>query len=342
VRALVEQTAPQLREERSAHAIRMLNREVPNLHAALTHDLTADPPAALRTAGQLEWFWFRGGHVTEGLRLLTAALAGAPDAPAADRALALATCGTLHYIGGDLDGATRSLFQAKDLLAEPDGPAARRLVSQVLYYEALLWTVVGDCATAAVRARESIEQSVRIGETWAVPAGEMALGGALTGLGERDEGRRVLEAAARHAGDLRQNWIAAMSELLLARAWLMPADPQPARALRAAGAALARFREEDDIGDVLASVHTGALAVTLGGDPGRGATLLAAVHRHGTRRGMRLDLSDPATSAALHAALEQSLDPATRAAADAAGAALDEAAMIAMVPTGQDQGHARR
>jgi len=40
--------------------------------------------------------------------------------------------------------------------------------------------------------------------------------------------------------------------------------------------------------------------------------------------------------------LEQALDPATRAAAEARGAGRGEAAMIAMLPAGQDQSHARR
>jgi hypothetical protein len=133
-----------------------------------------------------------------------------------------------------------------------------------------------------------------------------------------------------------------MSELLLARAWLAPADPDPAAALRAVGAALARFREEDDVGNVLSCLHTGAYAITLSGEPARGAALLAAVRRHGSRRGLRPDATDPAISTALDQALAQALDPATRAAAEADGADLDEAAMIAMLPAGQDQHHARR
>ncbi|WP_433721428.1 BTAD domain-containing putative transcriptional regulator [Actinoplanes sp. CA-051413] len=342
VRALVERTAPELRGERSAHAIRVLNREVPNLRAALAHDLVADPGAALRTAGLLEWFWFRGGHVAEGLRLLTTALAGAPDAPAVDRALALATCGTLRFIGGDVDGAAECLWQAKALLAEPDSQDGWRLVSQLRYYESLLWSARGDYDTAAVRARESIAVSVRIGEQWATPAGEMALGGALTGLGELLESRRVLTGAARHAGELRQNWIAAMSELLLARAWLVPADPDPAAALRELGAALGRFREEDDVGNVLSCLHTGAYALTLSGRPELGATLLAAVRHQGARRGLRPEATDPTTSAALNNALDEALDPVTRAAADARGATLEPAAMIAMLSAGQEQSHARR
>jgi hypothetical protein len=93
---------------------------------------------------------------------------------------------------------------------------------------------------------------------------------------------------------------------------------------------------------VLSCLHTGAHAVTLDGDPARGAALLAAVRRHGSRRGLRPDATDPATTAALEQALERALDPVTRAAAEADGAALDETAMIALLPAGQDQQHARR
>jgi hypothetical protein len=133
-----------------------------------------------------------------------------------------------------------------------------------------------------------------------------------------------------------------MSELLLARAWLVPADPDPAAALRELGAALGRFQEEDDVGNVLSCLHTGAYALTLSGRPELGATLLAAVRHQGARRGLRPEATDPTTSAALNDALDRALDPVTRAAADAGGATLEPAAMIAMLSAGQEQSHARR
>ncbi|AGZ45411.1 BTAD domain-containing putative transcriptional regulator [Actinoplanes friuliensis] len=331
VRALVDRSSKELRGERSARAIRVLNRELPNLRAALAHDLVADPAAALRTAGRLEWFWFRGGHVSEGLRLLTAALAGAPAADDVTRAQAWASCGILHYIAGNLDRAAECLRQAKDLLAEPPDRDGWRLLGQVLYYEGLLWSLWGDFDRSRLRATESIAVSRRIGEEWIEPAGAMTLGTALVGLGQVEEGRTVLADAAAHAGRLGQNWIAGMSELLLARSWLQVADPSPAAALDALRGAVDRFREEDDIGDVLACLHSGAYALVLSGRLAEGATLLASVRRHGRRRGMSLEASDPATSAALAGA----------GVPEAAGT-LDEAAMIALLQSGQDEEHARR
>jgi hypothetical protein len=46
VRELVERVAPELRGPRSAHGIRVLNRELANLRAGITHDLAEAPEAA--------------------------------------------------------------------------------------------------------------------------------------------------------------------------------------------------------------------------------------------------------------------------------------------------------
>ncbi|WP_433368791.1 BTAD domain-containing putative transcriptional regulator [Actinoplanes sp. CA-142083] len=105
VRDLVERMAPELAGERSAHAIRVLNRELANLRTGITHDLTADPAAALRTAALLDWFWYRGGHVTDGLRLLRAALAATSPGPPTSPASAGGASATNAGAGGAGAGA---------------------------------------------------------------------------------------------------------------------------------------------------------------------------------------------------------------------------------------------
>ncbi len=55
-----------------------------NLHAVLAHLIDTDPPAAMRLAGQLAWYWYVRGHYVEGARWLNAAIErGGDDDPAA-------------------------------------------------------------------------------------------------------------------------------------------------------------------------------------------------------------------------------------------------------------------
>ncbi|BCJ42357.1 hypothetical protein GCM10010168_90820 [Actinoplanes ianthinogenes] len=331
VRDLVEHWTPALSGPRSAHAIRILNRELPNLRAAIEHQLTAAPADALRIAGLLEWFWYRGGHVAEGLRLLGAALAGAPDAPAADRARAWAGVGTLRFIAGDLHGAHQALETVYRVLLPPADRESRILHAQALYYDSLFHGATGDFATAADRARESMAAARDYGEEWMVPTGLGCLGNALAGLGRLDEGRRVLTEAIAATTALGQGWAAALGELGLARATL-PTDPHTA--LAAVRRAIREFRTQDDINNVLTALHTASQALALAGRPRDGATLLAAVRRHAQRRGLDLDQANPAVAAGLREVFA-GVD------LDAAGPALDEEAMIAILDTDQDH-HLRR
>ncbi|MBU2662283.1 winged helix-turn-helix domain-containing protein [Actinoplanes bogorensis] len=339
VRILVEHHAPLLRGDRSAHSIRVLNRELPNLRTAIRHDLEQHPATALRTAGLLEWFWFRGGLVADGLPLLHAALAAAPDAPPTDRARAHLSACMLRYMSGD-PLAPDELYAGFEILGDHPDHDGEILAAQGAYYESLYWSFRGDFPRAVAPARRSMAMSTAIGEEWILPAATMSLGAALAGSGEVDEGRRVLARAGAEATALRQGWTAAMSGLLLARALLTasparpqeappseaatparqqeappseaatPARPQetpteaatparPGEALTVVREALALFDSEDDVGNVLACLHTGAYAMALTGRVDEAARLLVSVRRAAARRGLDLDGADPIRAAGL-------------------------------------------
>ncbi|MFC3735900.1 BTAD domain-containing putative transcriptional regulator [Paractinoplanes deccanensis] len=333
VRSFVERTAPELRGERSAHAIRLLNRELANIRAGIAHDLHAAPRAALRTAGLLEWFWFRGGLVTEGGRLLRAALDGAPDAPPADRARALSCLGTLCFMTGDEPAAEKALRDAIDVLGPSPDREGWTVRAQLHYYESLLRSATGRYEEAVAEGRHAMAVGRRIGEERLVAAGEMTLGWALAAGGDPRAGRRELTGAIRRATAIGQRWTTAMSELLLGRALLLstgdePADP--AAALAALRRAVDHFTAEDDVGNVLACLFTGAQALIAAGRRGDGVTLAAAVRRNAARRGISPGAADPLGAAAL-ADLLAGVDPATV-------PAVDEDAMIGLLgpPARQD------
>ncbi len=335
VRQLVERTTPELRSSRSAHAIRVLNRELANLRAGIVHDLTAAPAAAVRTAGLLEWFWFRGGHVTDGLRLLRAALDGAPDAPATDRARAWATAATLQFLTGDVVNASETLQRAVATLGGDPDFDGWVLRAQLHYYESLLLAAQGDHPAAAGQSRQAIAVARRIGEEWLIASGLMTLGWALLGAGQLGEGRATLAEAAERAQAVGQGWTTAMCTLLLARGLLIASAAEPAepeRALVLLRRSVELFAGEDDVGNVLSGLHTGAFALTMVGRVADAAALAVAVDREATRRGLMPGALDPVGVAELAGVLTG----ADRAAAARAAETMDERAMLALLAAGND------
>jgi hypothetical protein len=109
-----------------------------------------------------------------------------------------------------------------------------------------------------------------------------------------------------------------------------PADPAAALGLLRRAASL--FAGEDDVGNVLACLHTGAYALTEVGRMADGAALAAAVEREATRRGLSAGSLDPIGTAALEAALAR----ADRSIAGRVADTLDEPAMLALLATGND------
>nr|WP_269329043.1 BTAD domain-containing putative transcriptional regulator [Kineosporia babensis] len=324
-RDLVARIVHDLRGKRSARSIRVLNRELPNLRAGLVHDLAVRPSAALRTAGLLEWFWLRTGHVAEGLRLLNQALERAPEAPAVDRARATAACGTLFWLGRDLSEGRNLVLRALEILGEPQDTEGRLLLGQLRYYEGMLWIYFGDYQRAAESARESIVLARSTDEAWFGTVPQAILGAALDGLGHQSEARQTLRGAIAQSRQNGYGWAGGFASVLLARALIRD---DPGAAFGPLREAVAWFRDEDDAAQVLVCVITAALALFRLGRPLEAATLHAAAYRHAERRGVRLDNSDPPTTAALNAELAL-VAPSVRAQARAADLSEDE--MVAML-----------
>ncbi|GAA4609383.1 putative ATPase/DNA-binding SARP family transcriptional activator [Actinoplanes octamycinicus] len=309
-RDLVARWVPELAGEHSPHAMRLLHRDLANVHSGIEHDLVAAPEAALRTASLLPWFWFRSGQVSDGLRLLEAALAAAPHAPRVDRVRALSGGATVRFIGGDIPGAMRWLREAHDLLPEPEDHAERVVRAQMLYYDSVVHHATQDFATAEQRARESVAVARTCDDRWLVPAAEVCLGFALTGLGRLDEAHTVLVRAVTEALASRQGWSAALGEMGLG--WLgltgntplgRPSPIGLADTLDAIRRSLRLFRAEDDLGNLLTCLHLGAQALALAGRTHTAAVLLTAVRGYAVRRGVDPDLVSPALTAAIEATM---------------------------------------
>ncbi len=104
--SLAERAAPELLGPEQRRWVERLDRDLPNLRAALAWMMEHDEVDwALRLAGALSSFWFLRGHLREGTAWLDQALARAPYAPPDIRSWALFASGMLTWAGGDFPRA---------------------------------------------------------------------------------------------------------------------------------------------------------------------------------------------------------------------------------------------
>jgi DNA-binding CsgD family transcriptional regulator len=119
----------------------------------------------LRLAAAAWPFWWRRGHLAEGLGWLEAALAQGPDAPVAVRAPALSGAGMLAWARGDQEQAQARHEAALALhraLADDAGVAVSlRDLAMVARHR-------GDIARAAALGEEGLALARRLGDTWTV------------------------------------------------------------------------------------------------------------------------------------------------------------------------------
>ena len=116
---LAERAAPELLGPEQRRWVERLDRDLPNLRAALAWLIEHDQAEqALRLAGALSSFWFLRGHLREGTAWLDQALARAPAAAPDTRSWALFSVGMLTWAAGDFAGAEaigdRALAHARE------------------------------------------------------------------------------------------------------------------------------------------------------------------------------------------------------------------------------------
>ena len=171
--ALLQRAEPELRGHDQDRWLTLLDAEHDNLRAALTWATHADPPAALRVAGRLAWYWYLRGRYEEGAAAVEAALARASSAPGEDRRRALHGAGRLALLSCRYARARELLGESRDLavaLYDRRGEAdAEQLLGSVAREQAdydaaarhhrrslTLWLELGDEAEA-IRARNYLD-----------------------------------------------------------------------------------------------------------------------------------------------------------------------------------------
>jgi predicted ATPase/DNA-binding SARP family transcriptional activator len=334
IRDFVSRWAVKSVSEPSGWPNRVLTRELPNLRAGIAYDLAHQPDLALNTVARLDWFWARGGHITEGRRLVEAALLAAPDAPTLDRARACVALTSLAYYAGDLAEARRFGDETYAVLGEPVDDAHRALYGRALYYTALGGLLTGNVAAAHDAAEQSIAVGRRLGQDWIVVGGQMALGGSYVLGGQSAEGEKTLADAAKLAQECGYLWAAGWSELGIAQSMVRRVAASAGSIEAALGAlrrALGWFQEDEDMSYTLAVLRAAAVALMLTDRPSDGARLRAAVSHHAERLGLWPDSIVGVGLGPVEEALDPSLDGDERVAAEREGMRLSWAGMLEML-----------
>lgn len=290
VRELVAASTEQLGIPRPGDVVRRLGREIPNIRAGIRHDLEHAPELALRTIGQLDWLWIRSGHFEEADRLLAAAFAAAPEAPALDKARALMVRGDIVSFGGaGIAAAEPHYLDAIRIAASQESADHRALTCRACYQCAFGYVAIGDAERSAHYGRRALELAGTLDRPWLLVNARVAHGASLVLLDDLDEGCRELTEAIELARRHDLPWSAGWAQVYLGQARMRGGAAATAEVLALLRPALARSVLMDDISFALIALAAIVAAVDRSGDHNAGAALWQAAQRHCVRHGIGAD-----------------------------------------------------
>jgi len=202
-----------------------LAREHDNLRAALeTFRGDGETAAQLRLARALARFWYRGGHLREGIANLEAALEHAPDVPVA---IACDAFGFASYIAADLGDVGRAATHASRELELARGGGTADEVADALVSVGCVAELRRDFAEARAHFEAALETAEVAGYEAGIVVASTHLADLALYEGDHDGAAALLEASTELVRTL--GWGAGLSAGLinLARARLLqhrPAD----------------------------------------------------------------------------------------------------------------------
>ena len=281
--AIAERAAPDLWGPRQDELLEQLERDHGNFRAALSWSIEAgESEWALRLVGTLRTLWIKRGHLSEGRRAATDALA-LGDPPTRARAAALVTASTLATLQGDWTACKHWGSAARDLSLELDEPglAAHSLLQ-------LARASLGE--NDADQARRSFEEAVALGSKandWpAVAMARFNLGYVALSAGEFASARAELDAARSAFAGMGDDYGVSRSLAALGAVALHERDTGAAVPLLRESLALSSARDDpDDMAWALQLLGVAAAA----NDAQRAARLLGAAEALRARLGLALE-----------------------------------------------------
>ncbi|GAF50215.1 LuxR C-terminal-related transcriptional regulator [Rhodococcus wratislaviensis] len=258
---------------RQLHWLRRLEREQPNLRAALQFCLSESggADAALRMTVGLFPFWFSRGYLREGRMWLDRVLAAADDESGADLAKAQYLVSVLAGVQGDVAEGAGLLARADSREDRPGDTSMRALRG---FVQGLFALYNGDSVSAVAHFEESIgaAEETEEGAVFFHVGSLLGEGVAYMSLGDASEARARHEEMLALAGTLGDVVYCGRSAMIGAWAWWCDGDPSMARAVIEEGFRLST-RADDSFGigcslEVLAWIEAdhnpGCAAVLLG------------------------------------------------------------------------------
>jgi predicted ATPase len=209
--ALTERAESELAGPRQRDWLGRLEREHDNLRAALDWCQTATAAAetGLRLAAGLQWFWYLGGHLVEGVSRTEAALAQSRGAAPAARAKALYGAGHLAWMLGNHVVARQRL--------EESAATWRQLGDQRGLAHALapLALILEPGAGRQVKAPVLLEESAALfrglGDRWGLAIAVLGLGQAAFHQGDYVTARAQLDECLGISRQLGDAWLTAQT-----------------------------------------------------------------------------------------------------------------------------------
>ncbi|MEV6963827.1 BTAD domain-containing putative transcriptional regulator [Hamadaea sp. NPDC051192] len=301
--------------------IRRLEADQAEARAALTSALLdGDGHTALRIAAALHWFWYRRGHITEGLTWLQSALDLARDAPDSLRARALLAVAGLSYLRGDAATAIAAAEQAHEAAQRAhDRLTTTYAVMHLGHFRSLL----GDLDTAYAHAVLAERHARALRVPWLHTESLMVLGSVHRLRGDTARARTDLAAAIRTGQRCGHQWATGSAAWTAMKSAIDAGEPEAALAM--AADIVAPLEADLDLTAWLVLAHTTAAAFAHSGRPESGALLLGAIQALGGHVGFSPELMDPVDGPREAAAVRSSLSPDVLADLVAQGAQLSRA-----------------
>lgn len=321
VRELCARGYVALRGPESARQTRLLAVEMPNVRAALERSTREVPPARsadhLTIAGDVHWFWYRSGHVAEGMRTLAPALEAGDDIDFVVRIRAIAGLVVMSYLGSELETLFAALTRLRELLAESDAGGADAAIDDVRLLQAradaaqtvgFFLSGAGAVDDGRVLSGRALGIARRIGAVGTTAEALMSLRMADFRAGDAAAAADRFTEAVTAARAVGYDWCAASSLWLHAKTEIEQGviDARPARRLVEM---VDHCDRAEDVTSWMVAVATLAYLVFRRGDHEAAAQLLGVVERFTDATGFAPEAMDVVELARYGREMREGIDP---------------------------------
>ena len=321
VRELSARAYHGLRGPESARQTRLLAAEMPNVRAALarsTREVAAHRSVDhLTIAGGVHWFWYRSGHVAEGMRTLRPALEAGDDIDVVVRIRAVAGLVVMSYLGSELETLFAALTRLRELLAESDAGGADDAIDDLRLLQAradaaqtvgFFLSGAGAVDDGRVLSRRALAIARRIGAVGTSAESLMSLGMADFRAGDAAAAAERFTEALAAARAVGYDWCAASTLWIHAKSEIEQdvVDDRPARRLVAM---VEHCDRAEDVTSWMVGVATLAYLLFRREEHESAAQLLGVVERFTDATGFSPEAMDVVELARYGREMRQGIDP---------------------------------